>query len=431
MYMSPEQAAGGLIDEGTDLYAAGVLLYELLRGKPPFDTRDVVMLLRQQMLAPVPPLPEAVPADLRRVVARLLEKERAHRFATARQAREALERCVLEGLPACPEASAATERPAASWIAGSDVGGAALSQATQPTRELPPLAPAAAEAPSSAGTSAFRGPSDPVAAPSFAAPAASRVGAPPFPPIAAPAASWAGAPPFPPAVAPAASWAGAPPFPPAVAPAASWAGAPPSPPAVALASSRVGAPAFPPPVARPGSAETPLRPESVGWGTPAWSSTITRGSDLRMTLDIERPEPRRPERRVWAPAGIAALFALAFVSWPAALRPSEAPRTDVASRAGDVVVPTLATPPAQATVPASAPPVTGPEPAPEATPHPEASPAPAPPPVEAAPAEPAAEVATAPQPRTSTKRATPSSRPQPERVATARPAAKVTPAQPV
>src|SRR5690606_15524009 len=85
--------AGGDIDEGTDLYAAGVILYELLLGRPPFDARDVVMLLRQQMLAPVPPLPPEIPADLCAVIERLLEKDRPCRFFDAQHAREALERC--------------------------------------------------------------------------------------------------------------------------------------------------------------------------------------------------------------------------------------------------------------------------------------------------------------------------------------------------
>lgn len=102
-YMSPEQAAGEAVDEGTDLYAAGVILYELLAGHPPFEACDVVMLLRQQMLAPAPPLPDHVSTELRSVVRRLLEKDRSLRFESAQAAREALERCVLtDGTQAPP-----------------------------------------------------------------------------------------------------------------------------------------------------------------------------------------------------------------------------------------------------------------------------------------------------------------------------------------
>jgi len=90
-YMSPEQAAGGIIDERTDLYAAGIVLFELLTGRPPFETDDVALLLRQQMLAPPPALPQEVPVALRRVVAGLLEKERGDRFPSARHVRHALE----------------------------------------------------------------------------------------------------------------------------------------------------------------------------------------------------------------------------------------------------------------------------------------------------------------------------------------------------
>src|SRR5690606_21332870 len=55
-YMSPEQAAGGKVDERSDLYAVGVLAHQLLSGKLPFESEDLAAILRMQIMAPPPPL---------------------------------------------------------------------------------------------------------------------------------------------------------------------------------------------------------------------------------------------------------------------------------------------------------------------------------------------------------------------------------------
>ena len=89
-YMSPEQAAGGTIDERTDLYAVGVLLYEMLTGAPPFDADEPGILLRMHILADPPPLPDTIPAPVAQVVSRLLAKEPGERYADAHEARCAL-----------------------------------------------------------------------------------------------------------------------------------------------------------------------------------------------------------------------------------------------------------------------------------------------------------------------------------------------------
>jgi tRNA A-37 threonylcarbamoyl transferase component Bud32 len=101
-YMSPEQATGLSIDERTDLYSAGVILYQMLAGQPPFWSPDPVALIRMQVSLDPPPLPDHVPAELSSLVVRLLAKQREERYSSAAEVRTALEAALrgldLEGL---------------------------------------------------------------------------------------------------------------------------------------------------------------------------------------------------------------------------------------------------------------------------------------------------------------------------------------------
>ncbi len=77
-YMSPEQARGEAVDERTDLYALGVMLYEMLCGQLPFDEEDPTQLLvRMLREKPVPPsnINPQTPLALEALALRLLEKE--------------------------------------------------------------------------------------------------------------------------------------------------------------------------------------------------------------------------------------------------------------------------------------------------------------------------------------------------------------------
>ena len=95
-YISPEQALGSEVDARADLYAMGVVLYQLLSGKPPFVAADARGLLYQHATQPPPPLPDSVPEKLRDVVFKLLEKKAAARYDGATQAAAALEAAAQE-----------------------------------------------------------------------------------------------------------------------------------------------------------------------------------------------------------------------------------------------------------------------------------------------------------------------------------------------
>ena len=104
-YMAPEQALGQEVDARADLYSLGVMLYEMLAGKRPFENESKVTLLGMHVTSPVPKITEkapdvSVPADVEAIVYRLLEKESKKRYASARELVETIEKAL--GLPPLP-----------------------------------------------------------------------------------------------------------------------------------------------------------------------------------------------------------------------------------------------------------------------------------------------------------------------------------------
>ena len=93
-YMSPEQARGSDVDARTDVFSLGVLLWETLAGRRPFEGANAVEILDRVLHADPPPLSRAsagIPPGLESVIGRMLEKDRERRYATMRDARVDLE----------------------------------------------------------------------------------------------------------------------------------------------------------------------------------------------------------------------------------------------------------------------------------------------------------------------------------------------------
>lgn len=83
-YMAPEQVRGQHTDQRSDIFSLGVMMYEMLAQKPPFEAESAVEVMHAIVHQEPPPLPDTVPAGLRRIVARCLEKRPALRFQSAR-----------------------------------------------------------------------------------------------------------------------------------------------------------------------------------------------------------------------------------------------------------------------------------------------------------------------------------------------------------
>ena len=130
-YMSPEQCLGQRVGARSDLYSLGVLLYEMLAGRPPFVDPLQSALLIKQATAPAPPLPRLCPdvgRPLALAVHTFLAKRPDDRPRTAAIAKAMLERSITQ-----PERTLPDVEPMSAMVAAADSGRGILFRVGAPT----------------------------------------------------------------------------------------------------------------------------------------------------------------------------------------------------------------------------------------------------------------------------------------------------------
>jgi dipeptidyl aminopeptidase/acylaminoacyl peptidase len=142
-YMSPEQATGQPLDTRSDVFSFGVVLYELVAGKRPFESANELEELKAIVHAAPAPLPDGVPELLRIVVDKTLEKEPGDRYQTMQDLAADLKRVTRRGSSSAVTAtSAAPRRAGLPWLVAAAFALALASTIAaalfwRPTRPVP------------------------------------------------------------------------------------------------------------------------------------------------------------------------------------------------------------------------------------------------------------------------------------------------------
>ena len=119
-YMSPEQGMGEELDGRSDIYALGVILYELCTGRVPFKAETPMAVMFKHMSDPLPPPKDInpnLPESLERVILKALAKEPENRYSTPAEMAEALQQ---ETSPAAPLPEVDSSPDSATAVAGPD-----------------------------------------------------------------------------------------------------------------------------------------------------------------------------------------------------------------------------------------------------------------------------------------------------------------------
>lgn len=114
-YMSPEQANGLPLDGRSDIYALGVVLFEALTGRSPYEAETPMAMLLKHITEPMPPVrqfnPE-IPAEVELVISRATAKDPDERYVSATQMMDALEAGVNgQSLESAPATAQSAPRP--------------------------------------------------------------------------------------------------------------------------------------------------------------------------------------------------------------------------------------------------------------------------------------------------------------------------------
>jgi serine/threonine protein kinase len=138
-YMSPEQLRGFKVDARTDIWSLGVILYEMVAGRSPFDRptkSDKIVAVLEHEPVPLTLLGQSIPAELQSIVNKALTKERDARYQTALQIRDDLRRLqesIQSGRTIQPDDS---QRATQKISSGSDAPGFLPSEPTPQPRPM-------------------------------------------------------------------------------------------------------------------------------------------------------------------------------------------------------------------------------------------------------------------------------------------------------